>query len=105
VLAAAICAICAAIIGKHMAWSKRQREKLELAVSDIAFLLAVEAAHCELHKTVDGASHKARVREEVRVAGYSWSGRFTPSRAHSVKPTFIRRLTWNLTQRQTQKQA
>ncbi|KKI34968.1 hypothetical protein VI03_31000 [Burkholderia vietnamiensis] len=105
VIATALGAICAAIIGKQIAWSKRQREKHDLAISDIAFLLAVEAAHCDRHRVADGESHKLRVREEVRAAGYSWSGRFTPSRAHSVKPTFVRRFTWSMTRRQPQKQA
>lgn len=72
--------ILGALIGKHYANKKRLQEKLALAQADIAFLLAVEAAHCDLHKSTIDESYKLRIRRQVEEAGYQWSGEFTPGR-------------------------
>lgn len=94
-LATTICAVSVALIGKQIAWSKRQREQLKTATDDIAFLLAVELSHCELHKATGGESNKLRVRREVEATGLRFSGRFTPGRVNGVQPSYLQLLTWN----------
>ena len=79
VIAAAIAATCAAIIGNQISGKKKLVKKLELSWSDIDFLLACEKEHCQRHKDNDGDSNKLRVRESVRSKGLTWSGRNTPS--------------------------
>ncbi|WP_425952953.1 hypothetical protein [Ralstonia pseudosolanacearum] len=79
-VASTIAAVCAAIIGKHIANRKRLQEKLRIAQSDIAFLLEVEQLHCEIHKKQGGSSHKNLVREDAKKRGLEWSGKFTPGR-------------------------
>ena len=77
VIAAAIAAIAAAIIGKKFADQKRLQDKNAALQNDLFFLLAVEEKHCGLH------GKKIIVREEVRKDGLNWSGRFTPGRVNS----------------------
>lgn len=83
IVAAVIAAICAAIIGKQFADRKRLQEELVLAQGDIAFLLGVEAEHCEMHKAISKQSFKHRVRTKVSERGLNWSGKFTPGRVKS----------------------
>ena len=81
IVAAAIAAIAAAMIGKQIAG----RKKLQTALhDDIEFLLAVESEHCVLHKELSEVSFKQRVRQAVRDQGLEWSGRFTPGRVRSM---------------------
>jgi hypothetical protein len=75
--------IFTALAGQAILGRKRLKEKLDIAHADIAFLLAVEAAHCEKHKELNRASFKLRIRKEVNATGLSWSGRFTPGRVRS----------------------
>lgn len=84
--AAMIAAICAAVIGKRFDNRKKLQEKLVIATGDIAFLLAVEEKHCEIHKVDSEKSYKATVRKEVVERGFVWSGRFTPGRVANPKP-------------------
>ena len=84
VVAAAIAAIAAAIIGKQIAGRKKLQAALTDAVTDIEFLLAVEQEHCNLHKEVSEESFKQRVRQTARDQGFDWSGRFTPGRVRSL---------------------
>ena len=71
------------LAGQAILSRKRMQEKLDLAHADIAYLLAVESAHCEKHKELNRASFKLRIRKEVSATGLSWSGRFTPGRVRS----------------------
>ncbi|MDE3023166.1 MAG: hypothetical protein KGI54_15175 [Pseudomonadota bacterium] len=80
IVAATIAAICAAIIGKRFDDRKKLRERLECAQKDIAFLLAVEEEHCELHIKTINKSLKLTIRDDVRKKGQVWSGKFTPGR-------------------------
>jgi hypothetical protein len=75
--------IFTALAGQAILGRKRMQEKLDIAHADIAYLLAVEAAHCEKHKELNRASFKLRIRKEVSATGLSWSGRFTPGRVRS----------------------
>ncbi len=79
-VAAVIAAVIAAIVGKQFADRKRLREKLLLAEGDIAFLLAVEEEHCNLHKQTQKESNKRRMRRAAFDKGHVWSGKFTPGR-------------------------
>lgn len=74
VVAAAIAATAAAIIGKRFADQKRLEEKNAALQNDLFFLLAVEEEHCQRH------GQKIVTRESVRKQGYSWSGKYTPGR-------------------------
>lgn len=75
-------AICAAVIGKQIAGRRRLQDKLDVALTDIAFLLKVEELHCAHRQSeTDGPSPKLAVRKEVREKfGIVFSGRFTPGR-------------------------
>lgn len=73
-------------LASQMALSrKRLQEKLEIAQADIAYLLAVEVAHCEKHRELNRASFKLRIRKEVNAQGLTWSGRFTPGRVRASR--------------------
>lgn len=87
--AAIIASICAAVIGKRFDNQKKLKEKLALATGDIAFLLAVEGKHCEIHSAMDEMSYKRTVRSAVRESGHIWSGKFTPGRVANPKPGSI----------------
>lgn len=75
--------IFTALAGQAILGRKRIQEKLDIAHADIAYLLAVEAAHCEKHKELNRTSFKLRIRKDVSATGLSWSGRFTPGRVRS----------------------
>lgn len=80
VIAATIASVCAVLVGQQFVSRKRLQEKLHLAQQDIAYLLGVEEAHCQLHKQNGDSSFKLRIRREVEDKGLVWSGRFTPGR-------------------------
>jgi len=84
VVAAVIAAVCVGIIGKQIGDRQRLREHLEMALGDIAFLLAVEAEHCERHQRISHQSFKQGVRKVVSDRGLRWSGRFTPGRVKAL---------------------
>ena len=75
--------IFTALAGHAIMGRKRLQEQLDSAHADIAYLLAVEQAHCEKHKELNRASFKLRIRKEVNASGLAWSGRFTPGRVRS----------------------
>lgn len=75
--------IFTALAGQAILGRKRMQEMLDIAHADIAYLLAVELAHCEKHKELNRASFKLRIRKEVNATGLTWSGRFTPGRVRS----------------------
>ncbi len=83
VVASALAALTAAIVGKRFADQKYLKERLVLSQKDIAFLLAVEEAHCRNNVQVSGESLKLKMREAARNRGHGWSGKFTPSRAQA----------------------
>jgi hypothetical protein len=72
--------IIAGLIGKDIADRKKAHERLRLAEADIAFLLAVEQIHCEMHRGVNNTTHKLHARKEAAAKGLTWSGKFTPGR-------------------------
>jgi hypothetical protein len=75
--------VITALAGHVILGRKQMQETLDRAHADIAYLLAVEALHCEKHKELNRASFKLRIRKEVSASGLSWSGRFTPGRVQS----------------------
>jgi type II secretory pathway pseudopilin PulG len=79
-VATTIAAVCASLIGQSFVNRKRLQERLKQAQLDIAFLLAVEQEHCELHKAKLDQSYKLRVRSLVQSRGFVWSGENTPGR-------------------------
>jgi hypothetical protein len=72
-----------AFAGQAILGRKRLQEKLDIAQADIAYLMAVEVAHCAKNKELSRASFKLRIRKEVNASGLTWSGRFTPGRVRS----------------------
>jgi hypothetical protein len=80
-------ALATAVVTGLMARSqlnrKRLKEKLQRAERDIAFLLAVEKAHCDRNQKMVNASFKNRIRSEVYAQGLTWSGSFTPGRVRA----------------------
>lgn len=79
-LATVVAAISAAIIGHQINSRRKLEEDLAAATADIAFLLAVEKEHCNLHLESLNESRKITVRNLARERGFTWSGRFTPGR-------------------------
>lgn len=80
-----ITTIFTALAGQVVMSRKRLQEKLDIAQTDIAYLLAVEQAHCEKHRELNRASFKTRIRKEVNAQGLAWSGRFTPGRVRAAR--------------------
>lgn len=79
----------ALLINRQLTRRRRLQVKLDQAQKDIAFLLAVEQQHCQVHADRDGQSLKIVVRERVRDAGLQWSGRFTPGRVRRDDHDFV----------------
>lgn len=73
-------ALLGAIIAFQYARVRRLKDMLERAQRDIAYLLRVEALHCDLHREALEESFKLRVRRSVDAEGMDWSGLFTPGR-------------------------
>lgn len=86
VLAAILASLAAWLVGRQIGQRERLKTQLDEAHSDIEFLLAVEARHCELHREHTGQSSKIKVRDHVRLnRGLAWSGRHTPGRAEGAR--------------------
>lgn len=84
-LATVIAAVTASLIGKRFENRQKLQLNLQLAKSDIEFLLAVERAHCEKNKIRFGKTLKNVVRAEVlKATSCRWSGRFTSSRIREI---------------------
>lgn len=81
IFATIVAGICASIIGKRIADRDKLKENLNIAISDIAFLLSVEQEHCGVHKENTNQSSKLKVRQIATERGHVWSGKFTPGRA------------------------
>lgn len=81
ILATLIAAISASVIGKFIADRDKLKDNLNLAINDIAFLLAVEDEHCKVHRENTNQSSKLRIRQFATDRGLTWSGKFTPGRA------------------------
>lgn len=75
-----IAAVVATMIGRRFYDQKKLQHELSVAQQDIAFLLAVEEVHGELHQEDGGSTKKRVARSRARDRGYSWSGLFTPGR-------------------------
>lgn len=84
VLASAIAAIAAALIGRRFENQNRLKADLRKAVRDIEFLLQVEKRHGEIHRLREGQSMVRTVRSQVKQDGYNWSQQFTPGRAKDL---------------------
>ena len=63
--------------------AKKLKEKLDLAIEDINFLLEVEATHCKRNVEHLGESSKNRTRATVKKSNLSFSGKFTPGRVNN----------------------
>lgn len=81
-LAALLAANVAQNISHQIIDSRKFKEEMQRARSDLSFLLAVERKYGELMKehSPSGYSHFRRVRESVADGGYVWSGRNTRRR-------------------------
>ncbi|CAB3754538.1 hypothetical protein [Paraburkholderia humisilvae] len=86
-----IAAVVAAILGKRFDNQRRLKLKLDRAIRDLAFTLAVEDEHCAMHVQERGESFKNRVRDKVRESGLEWSGDFTPGRARHMIARYAQR--------------
>lgn len=84
IFATIVAAIFASIIGKKFRDRDKLKEHLDLAISDIAYLLQVEDEHCTMNKERTSRTSKLVVRQIVSNRGLKWSGKFTPGRAKSL---------------------
>jgi len=76
IIGTTIAGIVAVLIGKRINKRIKLEEQFKIAKSDIEFLLAVEAAHCENAKI-----SKNKIRASVlKNSSNRWSGRFTSGR-------------------------
>lgn len=80
VVGTVIAAIAATMIGRRFSNQKRLEHELSVAKQDIAFLLAVEQIHGDIHREDGGTTKKRVARNRARDLGYKWSGLFTPGR-------------------------
>lgn len=67
----------------HRAARVHTEKKLDIAVGDIAFLLAVVQGYGELLDKHGLPNSNRALRAQARADGYTWSGRFTPGRVAS----------------------
>lgn len=70
--------------------AKKLERDLEIAVSDIAFLLQVEHEYGEECRFYEGSSLKNQVRSRVKSRGYTWSGKFTKGRIQLCKKETVK---------------
>lgn len=86
-VAAVLAAFVMGYLGKMIENRKKLQRKLVTAQQDIAFLLAVEALHCEHNLKAGSSSLKLIMRAEAKVRNkeLKWSGQFTPGRANDSK--------------------
>ena len=75
ILNTVIASVTAGLIGKIFANRRKLQEKLDIAISDIEFLLEVEKIHCDNNKQELGESRKNSIRDAARSSGLSFSGR------------------------------
>ena len=80
IVASVIAAGVAAWIGKRWLNQQKLREQLEVARSDIGFLLEVERQYIDRAKEIAEMPGKNSVRDDAKIAGYSWSGQNVPSK-------------------------
>lgn len=86
--------IFAALVGREVINRKRLQERLQIAQRDIAFLLQVEALHCQKHRDDFHESFKRRIRKEAADKGHVWSGRFTPGRVMASSHDSLFKPSW-----------
>jgi hypothetical protein len=78
VLGAIILSIAGCIVAWMILERRRLREHYSQACEDVAFLQAVEEAHCAKLKDETGESYLMRIRNQVHMeTGFSWSGQHT----------------------------
>lgn len=78
VLAAALAGAMAVLVGRRYLDAEALRKKLDIAMDDIRFLLAVEAQHVRASKKKESMGIR-QARALVHASGITWSGKFTPS--------------------------
>lgn len=83
IVASVVASVAAVFVGRLFLSREKLKRNLDTAVEDIAFLLKVEARHCEIHHESSGQSNKQRVRDQVTSSGRKWSSKFTPGRYRS----------------------
>jgi hypothetical protein len=85
ILTAAVPSIVTYYIGRKVINERKLQRKLDVALSDIAFLLMVESFHCREHLESQGKSNKRNIRDCVKhETSLKWSGRNTLSRIDKV---------------------
>jgi hypothetical protein len=84
ILSTVIGAATAALIGRRFLNQEKLKRDLQVAISDIEFLLLVEKEHCAESKERNGRSNFQTVRNRIR-ACHPWSGKFTPGRAKGLR--------------------
>ncbi|WP_282109342.1 hypothetical protein [Shewanella algicola] len=81
ILTAAVPSTVTYLIGRKLINQRKLQEKLNLALSDIQYLLLLEKLHCREHQIDVGQSKKQLMRDCVKhETNLSLSGRFTFSR-------------------------
>lgn len=83
-LSSVLTAVVAAWFGRKWLKQEKLKEQLQIAKSDLEFLLTVEATLYEHVKTETGVNLKRKIRASVMSKGFKWSGLNTLS---SVKPS------------------
>lgn len=94
---AGLFSLCGTILTGLFSYYRKSRqrleEKLQLAQSDVVYLLEVERLHCEKNRELRHASFKTRVRTEASKNGFTWSGAFTPGRVRASTSAYRPSLT------------
>ncbi|MEH6454772.1 MAG: hypothetical protein V7749_00490 [Cocleimonas sp.] len=81
ILTAAVPSVVTYIIGKKLVKNRRLQKRLDIALTDLKFLLMVEQFHCREHTITAGKSNKLTIRNCVKQeSDCVWSGKNTLSR-------------------------
>jgi hypothetical protein len=84
ILTAAVPSVVTYIIGKKLVKNRRLQKRLDIALTDLKFLLMVEQFHCREHTITAGKSNKLTIRNCVKQeSDCVWSGKNTLSRSIS----------------------
>lgn len=84
IIASLLLALGAWITGRVVLDRRRPLYDYNLARANLAFLMAVEEAHCQKLKEETGESHRMRIRSQVKTeTGLDWSGQHTPGQKNT----------------------
>jgi hypothetical protein len=81
ILTAAVPSLVTYLLGRKVFNQRKLQEKLNIALTDLQYMLMVEELHCREHLSDVGQTKRQTIRNCVKnESNLSWSGKFTLSR-------------------------